>query len=248
MEKLQFVIILIVGILTGSFATLVGGGALINIPLLIFLGLPPQAAIGTSKLGALGVNVAGWYKFHQKRLINYRIGFVLGTPLIIGTVFGANLVLQFNEEILRRIIAILTLLFLIFIVIEPKVGVERTRPDMRGHEYLIGGTLALFLGVYSGFYGAGTGTFLSYMLVLLFGQTFLESAATRKMPHVFSAVMSIAVFAMHGMIVYSIGTALFIGTFIGSYIGAHYSDRIGNVWIKRLFSIIVFIMAIKLII
>jgi uncharacterized membrane protein YfcA len=248
MDKLHLVLILIVGILTGSYATLVGGGALISIPILIFLGLPPQVAIGTSKLGAFGVNIAGWYKFHQKRLIDYKIGFVMGIPIIIGTVFGVNLVLQINEELLRRIIAILTLLFLIFIVIEPKMGVERTKPEIRGHKYLIGGALGLFLGVYSGFYGAGTGTFLNYILVLYFGQTFLESAATRKMPHVFSAVMGIIAFTLHGMVIYSLGIALFIGTFIGSYIGAHYSDRIGNVWIKRLFFLIVFIMGIKLLI
>jgi uncharacterized membrane protein YfcA len=60
--------------------------------------------------------------------------------------------------------------------------------------------------------------------------------------------MSGAIFAVHGVIIYSMGISLFLGTFLGSYIGAHYSDKIGNVWIKRLFFVIVLIMAIKLII
>ena len=60
--------------------------------------------------------------------------------------------------------------------------------------------------------------------------------------------MSTTVFALHGVIIYSLGIALFIGAFIGSYIGAHYSDRIGNVWIRRLFFVVVLIMAMKLII
>jgi len=50
------------------------------------------------------------------------------------------------------------------------------------------------------------------------------------------------------VIIYSLGISLFMGTFIGSYIGTHYSDKIGNVWIKRLFFVVVLIMAIKLII
>jgi uncharacterized membrane protein YfcA len=41
---------------------------------------------------------------------------------------------------------------------------------------------------------------------------------------------------------------MFVGCCIGSYVSAQYSDRLGNVWIKRLFIMIVLIMALKLLI
>jgi hypothetical protein len=246
MNIINMLVIFFIGIIAGSFATLVGGGLLLMIPTLVFLGLPPQAAIATSKLGAIGVNTAGWYKFHQKRMINYTLGFTIGIPIILGSVLGANLVMQINEALLRRIIGILTLLILVFVAVRPEIGVEKAQNVITHRQYLIGAVLGFFLGIYSGFYGAGSATLSAYILILLFRQTFLESAATRKIPHLFSPVTSGAVFALHGVIVYSLGIPLLIGTFIGSYIGAHYSDRIGNVWIKRLFYLFVLIMAIKL--
>jgi len=115
-----------------------------------------------------------------------------------------------------------------------------------GVEYAIGAVLSFFIFTYSGFYGAGAGTFLTYVLILLFRQTFLEGAATRKIAQFISTAMAIVIFAIGGVIHYPLGIALFIGNLIGSYIGAHYSDKIGNIWIKRLFIVIVLIMAVKL--
>ncbi len=58
--------------------------------------------------------------------------------------------------------------------------------------------------------------------------------------------MAAVVFARKGAIDYAMAAAMFFGCAVGSYIGAHYSDRIGNVWIKRWFILIVLIMVIKL--
>jgi uncharacterized membrane protein YfcA len=82
----------------------------------------------------------------------------------------------------------------------------------------------------------------------LFRQTFLECAATVKIAALLITAMAASIFAINGAIHYSLAAAMFIGAFIGSYIGAHYSDKIGNVWIKRLFFVIVLVMAIKLLI
>ncbi|UCF56218.1 MAG: hypothetical protein JSW15_08980, partial [Deltaproteobacteria bacterium] len=92
----------------------------------------------------------------------------------------------------------------------------------------------LFLGIYGGSHGAGTGTPFSYMLLSLFRQTFLEGAVTRNIPIPASFITGVAtiIFAIGKAIMYSLGIALFGGTSIGSYIGVHYSDKIGNVWTK----------------
>jgi uncharacterized membrane protein YfcA len=186
MGGIPLIIVLGIGLIAGSYGTLVGGGSLITIPTLILLGLPPHTAIGTNRLGVMGNPTAGWYEF--------------------------------------------------------KKGIRAiTKQD-----YIIGASLSFVISIYSGFYGAGAGTLLTYVLVLFFGQTFLEGAATRKIAQFISTAMAIVIFAIGGVIHYPLGIALFIGNLIGSYIGAHYSERIGNIWIKRLFFAVVSIMAIKL--
>lgn len=246
MDLIHLLIILTVGIVAGSFGTLVGGGGLITIPTLILLGLPPHTAIGTNRLGIMGMAIAGWYKFSKKGMINYQIGLTIGIPALLGPIVGANLVLKINEPILKQVIAIITILILVFIIAKPKMGIQKVKHTIRKHEYVLGVVVSFFIFIYSGFYGAGTGALLTYVLILLFGQTFLESAATRKIAQLISTVMAAVIFAISGVINYPLGAALFTGSFIGSYIGAHFSDRIGNVWVKRLFFVIVLIMAIKL--
>ncbi|MCK4823257.1 sulfite exporter TauE/SafE family protein, partial [bacterium] len=195
-----------------------------------------------------GLIISGLYAFNKKGMINYRVGLTICIPALLGSFLGASLVLQINVVILKYVIAIITMVILFFTLLKPEIGIEKTKHVIKKHEYLIGAALSFFLGIYAGFYGAGTGTFVSYILILLFGQTFLESAATRKTVTLLPSLLATTIFAFAGVIIYSLGIALFMGNFIGSYIGVHYSDRIGNVWIKRLFFGIVLIMALKLII
>ena len=95
--------------------------------------------------------------------------------------------------------------------------------------------LSFVVGVYGGFYGAMAGTLSLYILVLWFQQTFIQGAATQKIGSLFMTVTAATVFTLHGAVDFYLGTAMLVGCLIGSYLAAHYAERIGNVWIKRLF-------------
>ena len=132
------------------------------------------------------------------------------------------------------------------ILANPRVGMTRGRaPSTK--RYLLGAFLSFWVGVYAGFYGAMAGTFLSYVAIFCFGQTFVDTAASIKIATILTTSMAATVFAAHGQVHYPLGAAMLAGCLIGSYLGAHYSDRIGNVWIKRIFLAFLFIMVIKMI-
>lgn len=246
---LNLLVVFFASMIGGSFGTLVGGGSLVTIPTLILLGVPPHAAIGTDRLGMAGIGAAGWYQFHKKRLIDYKVGFSLGLPAMFGSMVGANIVLQVNEAIVKQGIAIITILVLFFmVVVRPRMGLEKNGHIVRNWDYFVGALSGFLLGVYGGFCGIGVATFLSYILLMLFRQTFLECAATVKISALLLSAVAAGIFAINGAVYYSLAISMFIGASIGSYIVAHYSEAIGNVWIKRLFSVVVFIMAIRLLI
>jgi hypothetical protein len=241
-------IIFFASIIGGLFGTLVGGTSLITIPILIFLGLPPHTAIGTDRLGVAGLTTVGWYKFHQKGLIHYPVSLWLGVAALIGSFLGANLVLGISVGLLKKIIAAATVVILIIVIAQPRLGLEKRKRGIKGRAYGTGIFISFIIGIYGGFYGAMAGTFLLYVLLFIFDQTFLEGAATLKLTSLMMTTMAAVVFASKGAVDYPMAAAMFLGCAIGSYIGAHYSDRIGNVWIKRLFIFIVLIMAVKLLI
>ena len=225
-----------------------GGTSLITIPVLIFLGLPPHTAIGTDRLGIAGLTTVGWYKFHQKGLIHYPISLWMGVAALIGSFLGANLALEISVDLLRKIIAIATVLILIIVIAQPRLGLEKRKRVIKGRAYGTGIFISFIIGIYGGFYGAMAGTFLLYVLLFIFEQTFLEGTATLKLTSLMMTTMAAVVFASKGAIDYPMAAAMFLGCAIGSYIGAHYSYRIGNVWIKRLFVLIVLVMVVKLLI
>tara|TARA_Y100000294_G_scaffold146542_1_gene142139 strand:- start:3707 stop:4453 length:747 start_codon:yes stop_codon:yes gene_type:complete len=246
MEFITLAIIFFASIVAGMYGALVGGPALVTIPLLIFLGISPIVSIATNRVGLIGVATAGWYKFHIKGKIDYRIGWILAIPAIIGSYFGANIVLNIEDIILKRIIAIFTLALLAFLIFKPSLGLKTQNKKLFTRHYLIGGVLSFFVGVYGGFYGAGMGTFMIYILILLFGQSFIQGAATNKISLVLLGLMAATVFIFNKVVLFEFAAVIFIGSFIGGYISSHYAEKIGNRYIKWLFVLVVGIMALKL--
>jgi uncharacterized membrane protein YfcA len=241
-------IIFMAGFLASLFGTLIGGSSLVTIPTLLLLGLPPHTAIGTDRFGIMGVCSAGWYQFHRKKLIDYRLGLTLTIPVIVGSFLGAHLCLEISEVVLKWIIIIVSLACMAFLLWNPSLGVEPGQRSAGRNRYIVGILMTFGVGMYVGIYGAMGGTLLMYILILWFGQTFLESAGTIKIAAFAMNAMAAVVFGYNDAIAYDLALPMFCGCFIGSSIGAYYSDRIGNVWIKRIFFVLLTILIVKLIV
>jgi uncharacterized protein len=248
MNLVDLVLVFAGGMIGGSYGTLVGGNSLITIPLLIFLGLPPHVALGTDRVGVSGLTIAGWYKFHEKGWINYRIGWVTGLASLAGALLGANLVMEVPATLLRKVIALATLGGLALVALNPRLGLEEKDHLITKRQYQLGLLVAFLVGIYGGSFGVMAGTFSLYVILFVFKQTFLNGTATAKVSACMLAIAAATVFISKGAVHYPMAVAMFFGCATGSYFGAHYSDRIGNAWIRRLFIGIVLIMVIKLLI
>jgi uncharacterized membrane protein YfcA len=247
MNATDIIIVFGVSSIISIVGSVIGGASLVTIPLLILLGLPTHTAIGTDRFGVMGIGVMGWYLFHRKGMIDYKVGVATGIPILVGSFLGAHLALQINESSLKLVIAVISALLLPILILSPKMGIEKRDRTLRKYDYLVGAFLTFAVGIYGGFYGAMAATFLAYVLVLWFSQTFLESAATLKIGSLCMTSAAAAVFAYKGAVHYPLAIAIFCGCCIGSLIGVHYSVKLGSVWIKRAFILLVLIMLIKLV-
>lgn len=242
---LDLLIIFLVGLFASFFSTIVGGGALLKTPILIFLGLPAQTAVATDRISSLGFS-SGLYKFMKEGKVNIKLGLSLLIFSMIGAFFGANLLLQMQENILRRIIAIITILILMLIIFKKNIGTKKIKTKITPIKRVFGHISIFFLGMYNAFFGGGAATFYSYVLILVFGQTFLESAGTRKILTLASAFIASIVYIISGIVNYAFFVTLFTATIIGSYLGSAYAIKKGEKWVRSLFIIIVLLMAVRL--
>lgn len=106
-------LLIVIGIITGALAGMLGiGGAIIMIPALVFLlGVSQHTAQGTSlavMLPPIGIIAA--YNYFKAGQVNIKFAIILAIAFLIGSYFGSKLALNLPQHILRKIFAILLLL------------------------------------------------------------------------------------------------------------------------------------------
>lgn len=245
MELTSLAIALLVSFASSFIGTNVGGGGLIVVPMLIFLGLPAQIAVGTSRFGALASASAGMWKFHKGGKVDFRIGLPIALLSIMGAYAGSRTLLVVPTEFLEKILGLCILLVLLILLFRRGYGVqvERHRGTFRN---ALGYFLFFFTGFWGAFFGGGSAIFANLILTSCFGLTFLECAGTRKVATIGMAVTSVTVYILAGVVDYAYGAALLIGGSLGASAGAHYGLRKGDAWVRKLFLIVVFLSALEL--
>jgi hypothetical protein len=244
LELNKVLFIALIGLISGFVGTNTGGGALLSIPSLIFVGIPPDAAIATSRVASTGTMMAGIYKFHQGKKINYQIGIPAALFSSIGALIGASCLKYISPEFLKKSVGFVNLIILGVMILRNR---EFSGPDL-GEKWTKRLGIALFL--LTGFLGsllAGQAIFTTYVLILFFGQTFTEAAGTRKIAGIATSIVSTIIYALTGVIDYRYGAILISTTSLSSYFGSTLGLRMGEQWMARLFYLVVLFSSLKLI-
>lgn len=244
LEIITLVGVFLIGIAASVIGTLVGGGSLLSIAFLIFLGLPPQVAIATDRFGSLGQAITAFFKFLKAKRIVWKYVLLFAVLSFAGSLIGANILLKIDTSILKNIVGILILLLLPVLFLKREVGVERGK--INTSKMIVGAVLYLLVQILTGFLGGGTGTLIFYILMICFGLTIIEASATQLIPVFILNISSVVIFAMHGIIDYRLGIALLAGMATGGYLGAHLALKKGDVWVKRVFFLLLVFMGLKL--
>ena len=245
-DALAYASVFGVGIVASVMGTMVGGGSLLSIPLLIFLGLPPQVAIATDRFAALGGAITALHQFARSKKVVWRWVPILAALSLGGSLVGARVLVDTDPNTLRNVVGALLIALLPFLFLRPDIGVDRARPT----RLRVAAGLALYLGVetLAGFFHGGAGTLIIFILITFFRITIVEVAATQLLPFIALAASSSLLFAAHGLIDYRMGLVLLAGTAVGGFLGARIAVRRGDAWVRRLFALAVLGIALSLLI
>jgi len=245
MNYIDILILIVAGFFTGFANTVAGGGSLISLPVLIFLGLPATIANATNRVALVAQNIFAIAGFKSKGVSAYPYSLYLGISALFGAVIGAELSLELNDEIFNRIIAILMVVVIFVTVFNPvKVGDLEERMGLK-HKVI--GIITFFgVGIYGGFIQVGVG-FLIMAALTHINHFSLVKTNSAKVFIVFIYMMAaMVVFMIEDKINWQYGLTLAIGNSLGAWIASRYSVKKGDVWIKRFLLIMVTVMAIKL--
>ena len=239
-----------VSLVANLFSAFSGGGAgLLQLPVLIFLGLPFGVALATHKVASVALGAGATLRhMRESTLERGFVLFVLATGLP-GVVLGANIILHVPGRTAEIALGCLTLGLGLYSGSKTRLG-QDYRPghrDRRG--MMLGGMVLFFLGVLNGSLTSGTGLFVTLWLVGWFGLDYKRAVAyTLVLVGLFWNGTGALTLGLLGSIKWDWLPALLAGSLIGGYAGAHLAIRQGNRWIKRAFEIISILVGIKLIV
>jgi len=242
-------ILFVVSLLANSFSAFAGGGAgLLQLPLLIFLGLPFGIALATHKVASVALGVGATVRHLREGHLQRRfVVFILATGLP-GVVLGAMVILQVPGRIAEVSLGMLTLGLGVYSYLRSDLGQEMVLRNQSGPGLWIGGGGLFLIGALNGSLTSGTGLFVTLWLVRWFGADYKTAVAyTLVLVGMFWNGAGALTLGMLGEIRWDWLPALLAGSLLGGYLGAHLAIRQGNRWIKRVFEVVTVLVGIKLI-
>ena len=234
------------GLAAGFINTTAGGGSMLTLPLLMFLGLPANVANGTNRVAILLQNVIGVRTFHQKKILNYSTDYRLAIPAVVGAIIGALFAVEINTELLKNIIAGLMVLMLLIVVIKPEVWIKEHAgaidPKPTKWQYVI----FFFIGLYGGFIQMGVGFFLLAGLVLGGGYNLVKANAVKVFIVLIYTIFSLGIFMFHGQVDWMAGLILAAGNMAGAWLGVHFSIKGGAKYVRYVLILALLIVILNL--
>lgn len=249
MELADQIILFVIALIANLFSAFSGGGAgLIQLPVLIFLGLPFAIALATHKVASVALGIGATVRHLREDGLERRFVLLMLLAGLPGVLVGANLILRVEDRLAEIALGLLTISLGGYSVLKPRLGLhlEARHRDTRGH---LSGGLGLFLiGVLNGSLTSGTGLFVTLWLVGWFGLDYRRAVAlTLVLVGVFWNGAGALTLGLLGTIHWAWLPALILGSLIGGYLGAHLSIVKGNRWIKRGYEVITILVGLQLI-
>jgi hypothetical protein len=244
---LHMLLLAAVGILAGVINVLAGGGSLLTLPLLIFMGLPAATANGTNRIAILIQNVFAISGFHRQGVLPWRLAILCALPAIAGSYLGARMAIQIDDALFRRLLAGIMLGVLALTVWDP------IKKPKAGITHLSLGKISILftsffaIGIYGGFVQAGVG-FLIIFGLMFQGLDLVRTNAVKVTIIFFFTLAALTVFIRHGQVNFPLGLSLATGNAIGGWLAAHLAVKKGHAWIKRFVSLTIILFAVKLLI
>ena len=160
---MQYLIICPLVMLAGFIDAIAGGGGLISLPAYMIAGIPVHHAIATNKMSSTMGTALATFKFARKGFIPWKIALSCVVCAFAGSTLGANLALLVNAHIFMLFMIIVLPLTAVYVQKTKSLIVEK-EPLSFKKTTILSMAMALLIGVYDGFYGPGTGTFLLLLL------------------------------------------------------------------------------------
>ncbi len=232
----------LVALLAGYIDAVAGGGGMLNLPALLFIGVPPVSALAVNKVTGIAGTALAVIKYALDKKIHWRTVSYGAIPCLIASYLGGLLALNASAEILLWAILVCIPIAL-FIVLSDKVSYSNVETK---EEISLPRTLLAVvpMGFYDGVLGPGTGTYMAIAVKKILKFDFLKATATIKPLNLLTNIGAAIAFLVAGKVIWTIAIPMIVASSLGGWLGSHSAIRGGEGFIRRLLVTVLIIMLV----
>lgn len=233
------IIFIITGFIAGYIDSIAGGGGMIQVPVLLFSGIPPIFVLATNKMASLFGTLMASIRYFISKKISLKVVSIAIIPCLIASYIGSRLVMFISDDIIQWAILISIPIALIFLL---KKSAKIKEEDFElNKKNIILATAPI--GFYDGILGPGTGTYMTISMKKFLHLDYIISTASTKPLNLATNLGSAIAFVMAGKVLWMIAIPMAIANMAGSWTGSHFAIKGGEVFIKKvLIYVLVFML------
>ncbi|MEG0806375.1 MAG: TSUP family transporter [Lachnospiraceae bacterium] len=234
--------------LAGFVDSIAGGGGLISLPAYLLAGIPVHNAIATNKLSScIGTSVSTW-RYVKNRYADIALAVPCILVALIGATLGAKLSMKVDGIILERVLLIVLPLSAFVVLHKKKENTEKRVATLsRTGVFILASVCSLMVGLYDGFYGPGTGTFLLLCYTGLCGMDIKIASGNTKLVNLASNFAALATFLVHGKTLILLGLIASVFCMAGHYLGSGLVMKKGTTIVKPIIILVLALLFVKII-
>jgi uncharacterized membrane protein YfcA len=248
MEVWQIILLGVLGVGAGWLNVMAGGGSLLTVPVMVFMGIPGPVANGTNRIGILLQNLSAVTAFRKKGYSDFKLSLSLAAVACVGASAGAMIGTRLEGEWFNRVLALVMIGVIIIMATDKKRPPVENGDEGKPRNLVLGHALMLGAGLWGGFIQIGVGFVRMPILHRVMGLDLVRVNMHKVFIVLAYTLIALTVFASQVEILWSAGLALALGTMTGGWLGAHMTISHGEVWIRRVLYLALTAMIIKLLI
>ena len=246
MTLIPFLIVCPLTFLAGLVDSIAGGGGLISLPAFLFAGLPMHTAIATNKLSSSVGTTVSTARYCKNGFFDRKIALPSIVLALTGSAIGARLVLLVEDIYLRwLLIAVLPVVAVLVFLDKGDGNADPAFPA--SWRMAIACIAAFVIGMYDGFYGPGTGTFLLLALTKCAHMDVRTASGNVKLINLSSNIAALATFLFSGAVHIALGLAGAAFCLVGHYMGSGLVMKNGNKIVKPIIIVVLVLLFVKII-
>ncbi len=185
--------------IAGFIDAVAGGGGLISLPAYFITGIPVHSCVATNKMSAFMGTSVTTVKYARDGFIPWKTAVFCIPCAFLGSAIGANAALMIPDRIFKAVLVII-IPFTGVLILTKKDILNPKRSFSERITILICAASSLIIGVYDGFYGPGTGTFLLLLLTGMAGMELTRANGLTKAVNFTTNLSALAVFLIRDQV------------------------------------------------